>query len=506
MKIQKSSLAFSFLAFLALAYIYFPESIDDAYITLRYSKNLILGNGPVFNIGERVEGYSNFSWMVLLAVFGWVGVPMEMAMKFLSLASGIGVLALVWKLSANHFKSDLAITASVILLGVGSFFAVWAVDGLETMFYTMLLTSLVYTLTTNRTNTLLIGIIASLVALTRPEGIMFSLIAVLCLTFQKGFLSGLKALALVAIFAGGYELFRLYYFGEFVSNTALAKVHLSFNTTLAGLQYLLEYNAASGYLILPAALVGAVTFKKNVWLRIPILFVLAQILFLMVSGGDFMYAYRFIVPVVPCIVLLCASAIDILHDRVNRIFALLAFIIIATFQAFSQYSFLPAKHIGFDNLTFRSGSLFSIAEFLAQHSKPNDWVLLSEAGIIPFYIDAKVMDYLGLISPFHSIFSLSSNGDYLLNSDYLLSVRPKFIIISFIETENSLIYPRMWMEDDILKNPEFGFNYSPVRYFDIPKDSSFLNNIYYQYSPEKTKRVFFTVFERTSEMTGKSAP
>jgi arabinofuranosyltransferase len=62
MKSQYIVLVASFLVFAVLSYIYFPESIDDAYITLRYSKNLLLGNGPVFNIGERVEGYSNFTW------------------------------------------------------------------------------------------------------------------------------------------------------------------------------------------------------------------------------------------------------------------------------------------------------------------------------------------------------------------------------------------------------------------------------------------------------------
>jgi hypothetical protein len=496
MKIEKVSLAFSLLAFLALAYIFFPESVDDAYITLRFSKNLILGNGPIFNIGERVEGYSNFSWMVLLAAFGWVGIPMEMAMKFLSLASGLGVLALVWKLSANYFKSELAISTSVILLGFGSFFAVWAVDGLETMFYTMLLTSLVYTLTTDKTNTLLIGIVASLVALTRPEGIMFSLIAVGYLTSKKGFLSGLKALALVAVFAGGYELFRIYYFGQFVSNTALAKVHPNLNLVLNGLRYPLEYNAVSGYLLLPAALVGAAASKKNARLRIPIIFILAQIFFLMVSGGDFMYAYRFIIPVVPCIVLLCASAVDILYERVNRTVVLLIFISIVTSQAFFQYYSLPEKHIGFDNLTFRTSTLFTLADFLAQRSEHNDWIMLSEAGIVPFYVDAKIMDNRGLVSPLKSIFNASG----VIQSDYLYSVRPKFIIVTVVETENGRLEFRSKREFDLAKNPNFT-SYRHVRNFDIPKGDSFLNAIYYKYLPQQTKRVFFAVFERTNEIS-----
>jgi hypothetical protein len=41
--------------------------VDDAYITMRYSRHLAEGYGPVYNIGEKVEGYSNFLWMLILS-------------------------------------------------------------------------------------------------------------------------------------------------------------------------------------------------------------------------------------------------------------------------------------------------------------------------------------------------------------------------------------------------------------------------------------------------------
>ena len=41
---------------------------DDAFISFRYAKNLIEGNGLVFNVGERVEGYTNFLWTILLSL------------------------------------------------------------------------------------------------------------------------------------------------------------------------------------------------------------------------------------------------------------------------------------------------------------------------------------------------------------------------------------------------------------------------------------------------------
>ena len=40
---------------------------DDAYISFRYADNWARGLGPVFNAGERVEGYTNFLWTALLA-------------------------------------------------------------------------------------------------------------------------------------------------------------------------------------------------------------------------------------------------------------------------------------------------------------------------------------------------------------------------------------------------------------------------------------------------------
>jgi hypothetical protein len=41
--------------------------VDDSFITYRYAENLVAGNGLVFNVGERVEGYTNFLWTLLLA-------------------------------------------------------------------------------------------------------------------------------------------------------------------------------------------------------------------------------------------------------------------------------------------------------------------------------------------------------------------------------------------------------------------------------------------------------
>src|SRR5438046_1501989 len=53
----------------ALAHIvYLHVMYDDAFITYRYAENLARGLGLVYNPGERVEGYSNFLWTLMMAV------------------------------------------------------------------------------------------------------------------------------------------------------------------------------------------------------------------------------------------------------------------------------------------------------------------------------------------------------------------------------------------------------------------------------------------------------
>ena len=52
---------------------------DDAFISFRYAQNLVEGHGLVYNIGERVEGYTNFLWTILFAPF--IGAGLDPAVK-----------------------------------------------------------------------------------------------------------------------------------------------------------------------------------------------------------------------------------------------------------------------------------------------------------------------------------------------------------------------------------------------------------------------------------------
>lgn len=109
------------------------------YIPLRYAKHWILGQGLLWNVGEEpVEGYSNFSFVVLAAL------AMKLNLDPVSTLKGIGVGGLVlssislYYLSRYWFLSWVSFIPCIwLLLYRGEI--LWSVSGLETSTYQALL-------------------------------------------------------------------------------------------------------------------------------------------------------------------------------------------------------------------------------------------------------------------------------------------------------------------------------------------------------------------------------
>ena len=89
----------SLVFFLALIGLFWHFTIDDAYITFRYAGNLARGHGPVYNPGERVEGYTSFLWMLLMAVVSAIGWDPVIAAKVLGTACSLLTLLVTYRLA-----------------------------------------------------------------------------------------------------------------------------------------------------------------------------------------------------------------------------------------------------------------------------------------------------------------------------------------------------------------------------------------------------------------------
>jgi hypothetical protein len=151
---------------------------DDAFITFRYVQNFLDGNGLVFNIGEHVEGYTNFLWTLLLALPAALGIDLIDVAHGLGLAAGIATLYLLYQLSQAVFGGEgafLAPLVAVTLTASNSSIAYWTISGMETPLFMLLLvaSSLAYVREAREAGRfLLTPLLLVLLSLTRPEGMM----------------------------------------------------------------------------------------------------------------------------------------------------------------------------------------------------------------------------------------------------------------------------------------------------------------------------------------------
>lgn len=217
--------------------------VDDAGISFVYARNLALGHGLVSQPGVfPVEGYSNFIWVLVLAPFFALHLfdPI-LTPKIISAIMVLGtflILAKIFQKLSNH--AWIASLVVLSLLAINTPFVVWTSSGLENPLYCLELASLLLIVCLsieNRgfpvINALAIGIVFGLVALTRPEGLLYSLlipiIIILILYGKKDIYTItwvnrtlITGSSFCVIFIS-YLLFRRIYFGDFFPNPYYAK-------------------------------------------------------------------------------------------------------------------------------------------------------------------------------------------------------------------------------------------------------------------------------------------
>ncbi|RME26543.1 MAG: hypothetical protein D6798_06495, partial [Deltaproteobacteria bacterium] len=86
-----------------------PFFIEDAGISFAYARNLVHGEGLApFPGGERVEGYSNFTWTLLVAFFYALGVPTWVSAKVMGAVFGVLALPVVYLVTRRALAELLA--------------------------------------------------------------------------------------------------------------------------------------------------------------------------------------------------------------------------------------------------------------------------------------------------------------------------------------------------------------------------------------------------------------
>ena len=205
---------------------------DDGLIVLRTVRNILAGNGPVFNIGERVEANTSTLWQYLIVAFSWVpgmrleDVAMWLALIFTVIAAVVGTIA-AGRLWGQHMVLPFGIIIYLALPPARDFATSGLEWGLSLAWLAVWFALLVrWAEDSERTSALYwLAFWAGLSWLVRPELALYGgLTGVLLLALNRRNwrrIGGILAAALPL--PAAYEIFRMGYYGLLTPHTAVAK-------------------------------------------------------------------------------------------------------------------------------------------------------------------------------------------------------------------------------------------------------------------------------------------
>ncbi len=301
---------------------------DDAYIGFRYAQRFASGEGLTFNPGERVEGFTNLGWTVLLAAPARLGVPLERAAAALGLFCGLLALFVTARACLALRLDPWASTIALGWFALLPAFWLTVTNGLEGGLFALLLALAVRGLLCNG-GAWSIGLWGGALYLVRPESLLLlPCFALACadrtpdsVALPRPRLA--RRLALVSAWlavVAATTLVRLAYFGAALPNTIAAKTppQWSFELVRVHLEACLAYYGGFLLACLPLTLGVALAplaggqRRRTTWFLVALLAAPAPAIF--VNGGDWMARFRLLSIYAPAL----ALATGLLLDRALR--------------------------------------------------------------------------------------------------------------------------------------------------------------------------------------------
>jgi arabinofuranosyltransferase len=404
---------------------------DDAFISFTYARSLVQGQGLTW-FGTRVEGYTNFFWVLWSALGMRLGIEPVAWAHAGGLAAFAATLVGTWRLGRAVLGRDApALLALGLLAGNASVLA-FATGGLETMPQTALLTWAMRSLVQLRTGPAVgaaalrtCGLLSWLVAGAILMRIDSALPAAILVGFAATHLRAQRApgavwwalVAPLAGIAGGWGVWKLLYYGSLLPNTFYAKVGWRLVGVRNGVVYLGRF--LHWYGLWPVVLLAAAALwlrarrgaLQDVWPRraAPLAAVLlAWWLYVVLIGGDFM-EFRMLVPMAPVFAVLLAGAVyDGLGAGLGRPRLVAAVVAAALVVA----SALHARRFTGVTPDRTLDSVSALANFYSV-VEDGDWARLGRtlgeqlagtgavlavhaAGAIPYYSGLRTVDMYGL--------------------------------------------------------------------------------------------------------------
>lgn len=394
------------------------HTVDDAYISYRYARNLARGLGLVFNEGERIEGYTNFLFTCLLAAAFKLGADPDRAAKVIGGLSAFGSVACTYAISVRLSTPRVMPVVSTWLLAGSVVTAGYAVFGLETSFFVFLLLLATWLFLRERDRPEAFpwsGAALALAGLTRPEAPMFAGLLMLFLAGKpapegaKGgalsMITGLverRNLIRAALFVGpvaAHFVFRRVYYGAWLPNTFAAKTGDLDQQLAGGLDYVRRYAVHAGpFLVLAAGGAGMAIAHRRRDLGALAAIALAVLAYVVLVGGDWMPLFRFMAPFEP----FCFLLIDVFARHTVETRGRVASLAVGAFAIYTAWArgraFTESARLIDDERTFWTSAAGGVADWFQKNGEPGK-IAVADMGYIAYATDYPLLDLLGLVDP-----------------------------------------------------------------------------------------------------------
>lgn len=380
---------------------------DDQMISMRYARNLADGHGLVWNPGERVEGYTNFLWTVVMA--GVHLLPLADAHTSLAVLALNGLCAALVLIFSARLLAELApgsqraLPVLLLLLCTCNDLVYWATNGFETTLLTALFVlSLARLAAENRTGCsrwstfLAMG----LIPLVRSDAhLLWLTVAAFAWHQAPQRARTLRMLIVSGLLPLLHQGMRLAYYGEWFPNTYYLKVGGNQGLVAGGLGYVAEGLLTSYWLVLLIALAGA--RKAGEGRRWVLLggFALAMLSAVWV-GGDTFPGWRFLAPWVPVAFVLAIAGTWSLVPQpgLTRVAVYAALVLsglvfslnVRVAGGIHPFVFPPQKNTN-------GGPTRSLVTGLGirEHTDQDVRVAVHAAGLVPYFSRRYCIDWLG---------------------------------------------------------------------------------------------------------------
>jgi len=437
---------------------------DDAFISFRFARNLALGHGLRYNLGDGVpvEGYSNFLWTVTCAVVQWLGADPRTVMPAISFACGTILLVLLYHALRTRFEANMTVAAiGTMLAAFLAPFAVWSTGGLETMAFSLFL-FVTFLALCSRVGTVQIvaaGVCGLALSLLRVEGIFW--VGLLgAVTLLRG--HRVRGVVLYAsIVLGGWLIWyfwRYSYYELPLPNTLYVKVGLTGSTVGRGAWYVLHHLATfiTPMLLIPAY-VHVFRRKRRDALLGAAIVSLCVFGYAILVGGDFMAMSRFLVPGIAFNAILYANLLKRISERLGTqtvaVLLGLLLIVLCSLPGFGVHLVPQSVRAKFNHRYGRTyqSELERWAQqrqntlkwtqqgrALREYTEPGDTVALVAIGAIGYYSELFIFDRAGLVT--REVATLGVQGglgrpghDKLVDASFFLPRKPTILFQFMLE-------------------------------------------------------------------------